>query len=166
MREDSIPKDPPPSRPHRTYKGREMTPLTLALLPLNYQQLDKIPGCLFTIFICSLLRFPSDRLRNLIKNLEKTSKKSPKPQRRSTLSTLNLLLALVYEKMRNPALKISLDRGFLTLQAQNCQESISNRSSSLPTAFQQLTQGIYNRVCLKNIPTLLLFNLIFGRSHS
>ena len=41
-REEFIPNPPP--RPDRSYKGREMTPLTLALLPLNYQQMDKIPG--------------------------------------------------------------------------------------------------------------------------
>ena len=37
-------------------------------------------------------------------------------------------------------------------------------SESVPSASQQLKEGITNKIYLRNIPTLLLFNLIHGRS--
>ena len=108
--------------------------------------------------------FFTDRLRHLIKNLDRKPKKSSKG--RTALSTLNLLLAMVYEKMRNPRLGICLNQGFLTFQSEKPEsdDNPRNTSPSPCSAFQQLTQEIRNRICLKNIPTLLLFNLIFGQN--
>ena len=108
--------------------------------------------------------FFTDRLRHLIKNLDRKPKKSSKG--RTALSTLNLLLAMVYEKMRNPRLGICLNQGFLTFSSEKPEsdDNPRNNSPSPSSAFQQLTQEIRNRICLKNIPTLLLFNLIFGQN--
>ena len=100
--------------------------------------------------------------------------------KRTVLSALNLFLSLAYERLRDPtalsdkfqnrqsllpSVKDSVDDKFLhqfdVSSLGNIDPHTSNR---IPTAVEQLRGRQSGSVFLRNIPTLLLFNLIFGRS--
>ena len=111
-----------------------------------------------------------------------SARKQNSKDKKSVLSSLNLFLALIYEKMRNQS-KLSTDEKFLLFyQDQYSLTSSKNQVENnktkvcmhdkitflkcdlVPTAFKQLKDGSNGKIYLRNIPTLLLFNLIYGRS--
>ena len=96
------------------------------------------------------------------------------------LSSLNLFLSLVYEKLRDPSFIVDETRseepGCMTLYEHKVsidhQERVCMHDKiafhecdqrSVPSAYQQLKYGNMKKIYIKNIPTLLLFNFIYGR---
>ena len=120
-----------------------------------------------------------EKIKRLMKTAENKSRNNSEDdqgKKRTILSALNLFLSLAYERLREPSVvsddKHSLlmsdspDDKFLHHQLDvswlgNIDPHTSNR---IPTALEQLRGSKSGSVYLRNIPTLLLFNLIFGRS--
>ena len=151
-----------PEKPRRAYKGREVTPLSEALQPLHDRHLDLA-------------------LEN-IKSVMKAARQNIKDQnkKRSVLSSLNLFLCLAYERLRDPTFltpELRSQDSVLMIQhraefEESCNQSDVSRKGvvspksrrEVPTAIQQLKGVQEGRLYLRNIPNLLLFNLIHGRS--
>jgi len=166
MKENCI-LEPTPIKPERTYKDREVNELTQALQPL----------------LCHQHQTSLDRIWYLIKVARKTKKDTK--IRRQNLSLLNLFLALVNERLCGDFVTMEEEekRPFLVLFKDNnkmqhksgsesdCQTSVCMHNKialhscdKVPTAMRQLREGVFNKIYLRNIPSLLLFNLVYGRS--
>ena len=141
-----------PQRPHRVYKGRGVTPLSEALQPLQDKQFELV------------LDNVKLRMKTAQKNINDQNKK------RTVLSSLNLFLALAYERLRKPSelSDIKCQDSLLMIAHGDvcCREGVEPQPGRgrVPTAVQQLKGGVKGKLYLRNIPTLLLFNLIYGRS--
>ena len=151
-----------PEKPRRAYRGREVTPLSEALQPLHDRQ--------------------SDAALENIKSLMKAARQNIKDQnkKRSVLSSLNLFLCLAYERLRDPTFLTpelrSQDSVLMIDHRAEFEKSLNHSDVSrggvvspksrreVPTAIQQLKGVQEGRLYLRNIPNLLLFNLIHGRS--
>ena len=91
-----------------------------------------------------------------------------------------MFLSLVYEKLRDPGYLVdntkSQDPGCMILYEDRISVDNQDRicmhdkiafhpcdKRAVPSAYQQLKDGNMNKIYLKNVPTLLLFNFIYGR---
>ena len=157
-----------PEKPRRVYAGRKVTACTLSeALQVRQDQQDE-----------STL----EKIKRLMKTVEQQNSHSGQNQNknRTVLSALNLFLSLAYERLRDPPLLHDHfpNKPSLLLSVTDCADdkSLAKFDVSLlgnidppstmriPTAVEQLRGRQSGSVYLRNIPTLLLFNLIFGRS--
>ena len=152
-----------PEKPRRVYAGRRVTACTLSEA---LQSRQDHPG-----------ESALEKIKRLIKTVEQKSDSREDPsKKRTVLSALNLFLSLAYERLRNPTVlcgKVQTKPSLLmSLTDCHCADDVSwltgnidpQGSNRIPTAVEQLRGRQNGSVHLGNIPTLLLFNLIFGRS--
>ena len=158
-----------PLKPQRSYKGRGVTPISMALQPIqghHYEEAFKD--------IKDIIKTIKDNKPQNTMNIENVKNK------RTVLSSLNLFLALTYEGIRDPTRVVNLCRNKPngTLYSQNlkiiCQDGdgdgdenyVEDNNVGVQTAISQLKCGRkkQKQFNMQNVPTLLLFNLIYGRS--
>ena len=148
-----------PEKPRRVYAGRKVTASNLSEALQDESTLEKI--------------------KRLMKTVEQQSREDQN-KKRTVLSALNLFLSLAYERLRDPAIRrdniptkpplvLSVTDGADDKSLAKFDVSLLGNidppsSTRIPTAVEQLRGKQGGTVYLRNIPTLLLFNLIFGRS--
>ena len=158
-----------PVKPCRSYKGRGSTLLCRAV------QLIK----------CQLYQEAFQPIKHLIdtvtneKNNSKDFDVHKTSRTRKLLSSLNLFLALSAEGIRDPGEPIDIYKDapneIFSLVPQHREKNILSRNSggekylgaafnlSGPIAISQLKSNKCKYLYIENVPTLLLFNLIFGK---
>ena len=126
-----------PEKPRRVYAGRAMTGSTLSEALQTQQPAEQSESAV-------------DRIKRLVKTVENTGQEERNNSKnRTLLSALNLFLSLAYESQFDVSWLRTID---------------PHSSGRNPTALEQLRGKQRGSVYLRNIPTLLLFNLIFGGS--
>ena len=126
-----------PEKPRRVYTARAMTGSTLSEALKTQQPAEQSESAV-------------DRIKRLLRTVENTGQEERNNSKnRTLLSALNLFLSLAYESQCDVSWLRTVD---------------PHSSGRNPTALEQLRGKQRGSVQLRNIPTLLLFNLIFGGS--
>ena len=146
-----------PIKPQRSYKARRVTPISRALEPIAEQHYQEA----------------FQKIKHIIKTVKNEPEISRNCRNKTLLSSLNLFLALSYEGIRHPDGVMEICRNIATkkhpenvptIREKQREEEKEDICKGKFSAISQLKSGRVEILNARNIPTLLLFNIVYGRS--